>query len=193
MTIFKNNSGSKLRGFSLVELMVSVAVVAIITSIVLTNQNQFNSSILLRNLSYDIALSIRQAQVFGLSIRSGFGVNTQGYGVHFDSENDSSYILFADDGDLQFDAGDTVLDTFDIRGGNFVSKFCVHSEPSTEHCSDNGASKKINIVFKRPEPNAIISNENSGIFYERAKVYVSSPAGNERLITVQSSGQITIQ
>ncbi len=47
----------------------------------LANHERFNSSILLDSLAYDIALSIREAQVYGLSVR---GINADfqvGYGV----------------------------------------------------------------------------------------------------------------
>ncbi len=94
------------KGFTLVELLVVISIFAILTGVVLLNQNKFNSTILLTNLAYDTALTIRQAQTYGINIKE-FNDNPTittsnrffPYGVHFDttnSENKKSFILFAD-------------------------------------------------------------------------------------------------
>ncbi|MBI2004934.1 prepilin-type N-terminal cleavage/methylation domain-containing protein [Patescibacteria group bacterium] len=55
-------------GFTLVELLVVVSIMLIITSTLLLQQRKFNSATLMRTLAYNIALSIRQAQVYGTSV-----------------------------------------------------------------------------------------------------------------------------
>jgi len=50
-----------------------------------------------QNQVLDIALSLREAQVYGLGVKDvGAGVFDVSYGVHFDINTPSSYIFFAD-------------------------------------------------------------------------------------------------
>ena len=83
--------------FTLIELLVVMAIFSVISLLILANHSRFNSSVLLGSLAYDMALSVRQAQVYGVSVQT-FNANFQvGYGVHFTTGN--SYIFFADTGD----------------------------------------------------------------------------------------------
>ena len=99
-------------GFSLVELMVSISIFVLITSMTLANYPKFSNKLSLDLLAEDIALSIRQAQIFGSSI-FGIKVGNGGsqtkkfgsYGVHFEAPDGKSrpgnsvqylYLLFAD-------------------------------------------------------------------------------------------------
>lgn len=96
-------------GFSMIELMVTVSIFAMITALTLVNYPRFGSRILLDNTSYDVGLAVRQAQSYGLNVRSyklgGEGDNIfPTYGAHFSlngiSEDDPSdnrnFLLFAD-------------------------------------------------------------------------------------------------
>lgn len=57
-TFIKN----KTKGFSLLELLVVISIFTIITTIALFNQGQLNSNVLLTNLAYDVALTVREVQ-----------------------------------------------------------------------------------------------------------------------------------
>jgi prepilin-type N-terminal cleavage/methylation domain-containing protein len=71
------------KGFTLVELLVVFAIMTLITALILFQHRRFDSSTLLRSLAYSIALSIRQSQVYGTSVRQ-FGSNfNYSYGVYF--------------------------------------------------------------------------------------------------------------
>ena len=56
-------------GFTLIELMVSVAVIALVTAVIVYNQGDFSDKISLVNTASDIELQIREAQVYGVSVR----------------------------------------------------------------------------------------------------------------------------
>lgn len=89
-----------LSGFSLVEMMVVLAIITIITSVVLTGQTNFNKTILLTDTAYQVATSIREMQSFGISSRrykaGATDVQNSPYGIHVDSVNNNKFILFAD-------------------------------------------------------------------------------------------------
>lgn len=192
MNIF---SHKKNKGFSLIELVVSVAIFTIITSVVLARHSQFSGTLLLENLAYDVALSVRKAQVFGLSVREfttgsdEFGV---GYGVYFDSSSNDSYIFFADrNGDGKYTDSTEMVETFSFRGGNFISEFCGILSNNNEKCSGSDITS-LNILFERPNPEAIINSIPTDI-YSSARITVSSPQGTERSVVVSVTGQISIQ
>src|SRR6185312_4659547 len=106
--IQKKGIVSRTKGFTLVELRVVVAIFLIITAITLGNQSRFSSDILITNLAYQIALSIREAQVYGIGSKgvadnSSSGINNfqAGYGIHIGASDDltlkpTSYNVFAD-------------------------------------------------------------------------------------------------
>src|SRR3989338_6906440 len=64
------------RGFTLVELLVTLSLFVVLTTIVLFSQQKFNGSILLTNLAYDVALTIRQAQTFGVNVRENVNASS---------------------------------------------------------------------------------------------------------------------
>lgn len=103
----KKNRLKNNRGFSLVELMVTITIFIMITSITLTNYPRFSNKLSLDLLAQDIALSVRQAQISGASVlgsKSKEGEEARvfkAYGVHFEaprSEDDNAYpyLIFAD-------------------------------------------------------------------------------------------------
>ena len=82
--IFRKKANS---GFTLVELLITISIFVILTGVVLFSQSKFNGSILLTNLAYDTAVTLRQAQTYGINIKefntgSGTGQFVP-YGVHF--------------------------------------------------------------------------------------------------------------
>ncbi|MCA9351547.1 type II secretion system protein [Patescibacteria group bacterium] len=63
----KQRSFNNQRGFSLVEFVVVLTIFAIMSSVSLFNYNAYRDRIQETNVGQDIALSIRQAQIYGLS------------------------------------------------------------------------------------------------------------------------------
>ena len=61
------------RGFTLIEMMVSVGIFALITTLIMVSGRSFGGSVLLTNLAYDVALSVRRAQTFGINVRADQG------------------------------------------------------------------------------------------------------------------------
>lgn len=186
--------GNAKKGFSLVELLVVVGIFTIVTGVVLARHSRFNSSILLGSLSYDIALSIREAQVFGLSVR-GVASNFQvGYGVHFSGPG--SYTLFADtyptgSPNKRYDPEDTVVSAYTLSTGHSIARYCGVTAMGAEECSNTLLIDRLDIVFLRPDPDATISSANPGV-YSRGAITVRSSVGETRTISVASTGQISV-
>lgn len=128
-------------GFTLVELLICVAIFVVITSVAVWNNNAFNSSILLTDLAYEVALSVRQAQVYGITVKApaacsgGSQCNfSSGYGVDFNTSgtlntsSSTNYVLF-EDGEVGlpdhiYQSGEW-LSSFVIGRGYSIKWFCV--------------------------------------------------------------------
>jgi prepilin-type N-terminal cleavage/methylation domain-containing protein len=181
------------RGFSLIELLVSISIFVIISTVVLANHSRFNSSVLLGSLAYDMALSIREAQVFGVSVRQYDSEFEIGYGIHFSGS--SSYLFFVDtNANRQYDqATDSIVRSYSLGRGHYVSQFCGTTTSGTERCSDSATPiSDLDIVFYRPDPDAIISSNEPG-FYSSGRITVMSPGGSSRSVNVASTGQISVE
>ncbi len=106
-------------GFSLVEMLVAVAIFAIISSVLLANYPEFRSRAALDNMAHQIALVFREAQVYGISVRgqtNSFPV----YGVYVAKVPDEGLkelIIFGDkNGDNIYTEGEK-LDAFTLQVG----------------------------------------------------------------------------
>jgi prepilin-type N-terminal cleavage/methylation domain-containing protein len=188
------------RGFTVIELIVVAAIVTIISALILANNTKYGARVLLQNLAYSIALSVRQAQVYGISVHSaGANIFNVGQGIHFDS-NASTYYTFADTSPTNgvYDSGEEVK-TMSIGNGFKVSTLCIGSPVCANVTS-------INIIFIRPEPDAWInptgclaanppttSSETCLTSSAAAQITVLSPKGDTKKIIVSQNGQISVQ
>lgn len=192
---FKDHNEKALRAFSLIELLVVTAILALISSVVLVNHTRFNGTVLLGSLAYDIALSIREAQVFGVSVRQYDTTSFQiGYGIRF--ADSTSYSLFADmNQDRRYDAGDSIIRTFTLQHGFTVKEFCGITANNVSHCSTDASNPltHLAVVFLRPDPDASMSSNEPGVVYSRSTVTVMSGGGATRTVEVASTGQISVQ
>ena len=201
------------KGFTLIELLVVTAIIVIVTSLVLINNNRFGGTVLLQNLAYDMALSVREAQVYGISVLSFGGEFDFGYGMHFDT-NSQTYILFADAlvQNGLYDCPNPGLqgscervESTDMQRSYRVVKLCVPAASSMNACLSNPDLwvSKLDILFKRPEPDACISANDSIKIdsdgactlnpEESARIVVESPRGDQRSFIVDATGQISVE
>ena len=182
-------------GFTMVELMVSAGILVIISSLVLVQHARFSGNLLISNLAYDMALTLRQAQVYGLSVRefgTGSGEFDIGYGVHFDQATPTSYVLFVDRDKNGLYGGSTEnVEIFTLRQGNFIRDFCATLPSGAEKCSGSSFTT-LDIVFVRPNPDAHIRSDIVGDLYESARTTVESRQGVTRTIDVVATGQISV-
>lgn len=90
------------RGFTLIEMLIVLAIIGVITAIAVTGQQSFDRSVILTNTTYDAALSIREAQAYGFSGKSAtLAASDSGnyaYGIDFNINTPTKYTLFADNG-----------------------------------------------------------------------------------------------
>ncbi len=195
-------------GFTLVELLVTISIFIVITSVAVFSNSAFNSSILLTDLGYQIALSVRQAQVYGITVKapqscttsscpaSNTGFNS-GYGAHFDITIPAQYILFEDTANPTpnhtYDGSSETLATYSIGRGYTLKRLCVLTSGVYK------AVKTLDISFIRPEPESWVravdaSSNVYGPGLLEADIYVQDPNDiADRVIIIYPTGQISIQ
>ncbi len=190
------------RGFSLVEMLVVTAIFIIISSLTLASHSRFGGQIVLENMAYDVALSLRHAQLYGIAVRRfGSSEFNVGYGMYFAAP--TTYQLFADslEGNGMYDCPDPqnattceLVESTSIVGGHRITDLCTRSTGSTVYVC---GKSRLDIFFKRPEPDAYIRASTGGIgdgvVYEAAQVIITSPRDQARAVTVEHTGQISVQ
>lgn len=190
--------------------MVVLAIIVTITTITLSTQSSFNKTIILANTAYDVALTLRSAEVYGLSGRAIGGTSGIGYGLHFLKASPGSFTLFADTspapsaanchglpsggasapdakpGNCTYDIGETVTD-YNLGNGVVVSDFCAYSFGAWSCAyAQGGGLTALDIVFARPNPEPFVNVSGT-----RACIALASPQGGARFISVGASGEIT--
>ncbi|MCD5380993.1 MAG: prepilin-type N-terminal cleavage/methylation domain-containing protein [Candidatus Pacebacteria bacterium] len=186
---------SKQEGFGLVELMVSISIMAIVTAIVFTRQSSFNGSVLLRGEAYKIALQLREIQLNAVSASSdGSGQFRAVLGIHFDTDSSANgaYDIFRDaDLDGFFDSGEEfgiqgVLDNrFEIREIRINGTAATVAEASVIFVRPNFDAR----FFSAPSTEIV----GSSIEIDVARRGVTGAGtGVFRTIEITSTGQIAV-
>lgn len=198
------------KGFTIMELIVSVAIFAFMTAFIVAKYGNFNQGILLNSLAYDVALTLRNAQSYGLNVKSvpgaGSYTNTNysdefryAYGVHFDKNANTQVIFFADNTpstpDGRYTAGqDTFISKSTLKGGSKIQNLCVISTKNSANLPSCNDVDTLDIVFKRPDPDAIINGgvANGNKTNVHAEIILQSSDGSTKKVIVQKSGRISV-
>lgn len=157
------------RGFTLVELMVTISIMVLVTSAVLVRHTSFNSAVLLENQAYEIAFDIRQTQLLAVSARGRDADFRQTFSI-------------------EFEPGQR---TYQIYQGTFLYGAPGALDRRFEITSVSGGSEgnPARIEFRRPNFDAIFDDSLDTFIITIAPVNGTG----ERTIEVTRTGQITVQ
>lgn len=196
------------KGFSLPELIIVIGIFIIISTIAMFNQGKLSSSVLLTNMAYEVGLAIREAQTYGIGVRSeDAGTNFTGqYGAYFNTSTETTkrqVIVFADGSvpglpaNFVYDPGEEkYIYEFENRRGNRISALCVGDLGGAACQNGVNSEGSLSVLFKRPNPSALISPVSVGqpVRSDRVYIVVSSLDDNDcRAVVVEPTGQIRVE
>jgi len=177
-------------GFTLVELLVSFAIVAIVSAVVLSKQSAFNGTVLLRNQAYKLALDLRDMQTQAVSPTSDYSLGdfSSTFGVYIKKANSDRYLLFIDSNkNGRYNNGDTIIKTV---------KFDRRFKISSINASGNSVNKA-SITFTRPNFDAKFKGNNNVNNAQTIKISivpknVAVNSNNSRVVEISKTGQIAV-
>jgi len=191
--ILKKQEKNNFHGFTVVEFISIIVIFGLVASVAIFGYSQFQSNIALRNLAYEIALSIRQAQSYGITssgdITSNISVpeiinnlDQEYVGVRIDSSSDR-IIIFS--GQLYSSAAE--LESYGVSSAAEISEICAGTESA---CLSRNS---IDIIFRRASTAAMIGSVSASLPYARITVAGSSLDSTPHAVSVFSSGVISVE
>jgi len=166
-------------GFTLVEFLVVIGIIAILTLILFVNYQPFKEELALQRATAKLAQDIRRAEGMAISSQEfsscGSGYKHQ-YGIFFKQSKPKEYSLFADcnnNGDYDQGVDKIVGEVIDIESGASIT---------------NLSSSFLRIVFSPPDPIVII-NPSADL----AIITLSNSEGQSKIIGVNKAGLIYVK
>lgn len=135
---------SKFNGFSLIEMMVVMSIIAILAVLVLANYQASQKRYALAQAVQRLVSDLRKTQNMAIS---GSGIYS-GYGIYANS-NSTSYVIFGNNGGTpRFDDGDVALETINLP-------------PKIKILSVSPLRGGLDITFKPPAPTTYINGQST--------------------------------
>lgn len=185
----KFNTGKNFsRGFTLVELVVTVGIFAFISGIVLSNYRQYIGNAGFANSAESLLFAVKEAQVYGSSTKqNSIACGTDFFGCSFGVSvvtGGTNFIVFADiNNNAVYESGEEVKIT------NFPSGTLI----STVSCT-GGCPSGVSITFKRPNPDAFIAGvANQAVSYQDVFITLTNGSSKNRTLKVLTSGQVSFE
>lgn len=183
------------RGFGLVELMVSISIMTLVSTIILVKNRSFNNALLLRNQAYEIAFSLRQVQLLAVSGTREAGGSSDQYGIYVDisGAQSSRYRLFRDDSNLstnlgRYDAGDATIGTLGTLDPRFEIQSITNSSGAV-------LDTRLSISFVRPNFDALFKTSSGGYFAGPVYLNIATKEASTvvRSVEITATGQISVK
>lgn len=188
-------------GFTLIELMVSIGIMILVMALILVNYGKFDTGIILTNLAYDIGLSVRKAQSYGISVKGVTVGSVQNfdssYGIHFDKTKPKNYLIFVDtNSNGVYNCVSDPSNCEKVEGFTLGGAYNIVGLYTLSGGVKNPITTSVDITFKRPNPDATVHiNSDSAIITDPVEIDIASteePTSIKSII-VRSTGQISIQ
>ena len=173
------------KGFTLVELMVVVVVIAVVSSAILLSWEPARESFDLRHAAFQIAGDLRRIQQLSLSTQQFHcsplpAEDHTGYGLYLNTNSSTSYQVFenCNDANRSWDSGEE-QQTLSLTSGVSIQGLKV----------GGSTVNSLSILFVPPNPDTYI-NENSGS--SEAEITLTNGT-TTAVIKINNSGRIEVE
>ncbi len=215
-----NLKKNKKSGFSIIEFIVVMSIFAIMSGVSLFNYNEYRNKIEEMNIAQDIALSVRQAQLYGISASNrdvgqsfedtqdesdffstsvvDITNNTSIRGVAFDAQN-KKITLFEDvNQNNTYNSGvDRILDERQVLSSRVSIKTCLSDSGVPSNFATcplvDDSSNLVNVTFQRPYPDAYIVYEGDSYTHLRLGIFTNDEdIEPSSYILIDPSGHVSV-
>ena len=164
-------------------LVVVLAIIALLSGIIFVSLETGEQGLALERTAHKVAQDIRKTAEFSLRARADTctsPVNFSGYGIHFDRNKPSSYLIFADcNGNNTYQTSDDeIINPILLEDGVQIQSITP--------------TPNLSIVFVPPDPKVFI-NGNSAANPGRIVLELKSKPSVTRTITINNKGRVTIE
>ena len=192
----------EVRGFTLLEVIVSIIILTAVVTAILPGYNDFAARVNLRRNAQEVALAIREAQASAFAVR-GFDDDNNpvtphvfvAWGAYFDITINNSLAIFVDvDGGKDYDSGELVR-TVPISNSIKINRLCKGLKTSeTDDCTIG----RLDVIYQRPNPDTTLRADlfpvSGGGTYADLEIVLETADGSaESTIVVWSTGQISVE
>jgi type II secretory pathway pseudopilin PulG len=186
-------------GFGLVELLVSVSIVLLVTSIIMSRHGSYNGAVLLRSQAYEVALLAREVQLSAVSaVGDESGDYRTVYGLYFNTATRNFYFTFRDaNGNRFFESGEQVG-----ARNNIDPRFEIAEIRLVDGSGVVTTEEDLAVVFQRPNFDAMFySGPGSPVAADVSSVEIvirtrgttGTGVGDIRVVEITRTGQIIVQ
>jgi prepilin-type N-terminal cleavage/methylation domain-containing protein len=182
----------KSKGFTIIELLVVLAIIAIIPLIVISGFPSVRSQFSLSDVAYRFSEDVRTAQTKGLSAlpyKDSFGVQqpADGYGIYadLDSLGNTTYYIYAEHkpANNYYDPLDSIIKTITLGADSGI---IIQKIGTTSHAG-------VSIVFS-PGHNFITLNQNHQVVDSLDIIFaVANDPTKTKTVSINASGLIEVR
>jgi len=196
----------KLKGFTLVEILVVIFIIVLMSGIIFANYRQTGLQFALQRSVNKLALDIRRAEEMAMSAKEFEGtIPKGGYGmyINLNAPFNEGYIIFADcDGDFHYDENGGAPDCASATPANPYPEKVeqIYFERGVTVCKlCTAGADQLHLVYTPPDPKVTITEVKEGVEsqpnYMEIGLKITLPNGEEKnkWISVNSAGLIWIK
>jgi prepilin-type N-terminal cleavage/methylation domain-containing protein len=174
----------KKNGFTLVELLTVIFIIALISGISYINFGDIRDQLALKRAVYQLAQDLRRAQEMAMSATKLEGCQlAKGYGIYIDRiANSKNYTLYGDvNGDENYSSGnDCIIKSIVIQEKGVVIK----------QINNTASANTVSINFKPPNPDTKINTLNTG---QNTAEIVLALGSKTKIVVVNTIGMIGVK
>ena len=195
------------KGFTLLEVVVVIGIMAIISSLMLANFPRFSKQVAVEREASKLALSFRKTQSYALAVRefnplfndypfcddpTKLPVKFPGYGLFFKVSDPAHYYIYGDINCSKYYENTLPEEAVEIINIEGNIKFFSIKGYDAAVCGSGCDLDELSILYVRPGPTILI--KSNGIDYNFIEIYLRSSDGAvSKKVVIRSTGQVSIE